>query len=207
MKPSEFIHGLRLWFGIMCALQRDRVSIVYDTIELLKKLEHEVAALQKRLHETKLRRSSSLVYRQPPHPPKSFDRNPGPSGTCFSNGEVIKRLGTYMKPIVSCTQPMSGTKSRPTQRSPMIASTQSVGNGDLLDHFVEFQIQLDDTLTIQEEKLLKCRCRKNYLSSMMGVVDEFQLDIISCSIMKLSGYFLCVMGLKVWTYPKSSPHL
>ncbi|CAM6119190.1 unnamed protein product [Calypogeia fissa] len=186
--------------------KRDRVAVVYDAIELLKGLERDVKDLQRRFHEAKLRRAGlapSAMHRQPLHPVtinvrrKPIDCNMRTTGHCFSNEVVIKHTGKYMQPIDILTLSREGTteESRPTQRP----SFQRLGASyipDKGDVFVEFHVHLEDNVRVHEEKLLKRRCRKDYLSTMMGLVDEFQLDIVSCNIAKLSSYFICFMGLK-----------
>ncbi|CAM6103846.1 unnamed protein product [Calypogeia fissa] len=204
--------------------KRDRVAIVYDAIQLLKILERDIKDLQKKFHETKLRRAGlppSAMHRQPLHPVtinctkstgflrKPIDCNMRTTGDCFSNEVVIKHTGIYMKPIDILTLSTEGTtrgtteESRPTQRP----SFQCLGASNIPDKgnvFVEFHVHLKDNVKVHEEKLLKCRCRKDYLSTMMGLVDEFQLDIVSCNVVKMSSYFICFTSLKVLTTTKST---
>ncbi|CAM6119414.1 unnamed protein product [Calypogeia fissa] len=197
--------------------KRDRVAVVYDAIQLLKSLERDIKDLQKKFHETKLRRAGlapSAIHRQPLHPVtinvrKPIDCNMRTTGHCFSKTVVIKHTGIYMKPIDILTLSTEGTtggtteESRPTQRP----SFQCLGASNIPDKgdvFVEFHVCLEDNVRVHEEKLLKCRCRKDYLSTMMGLVEEFQLDIVSCNVVKLSSYFICFMGLKIRTTTKST---
>ncbi|CAM6098328.1 unnamed protein product [Calypogeia fissa] len=193
--------------------KRDRVGVVYDAIQLLKSLERDIKELQKKFHETKLRRAGlapSAIPRQPLHPLTisvriPIDCNMRTTGHCFSNEVVIKHTGIYMKPIDILTLSTEGTteESRPTQRP----SFQCLGASNIPDKgdvFVEFHVHLDDNFRVHEEKLFKCRCRKDYLSKMMGLVDEFQPDIVSCNVVKLSSYFICFMGLKIRTTTKST---
>ncbi|CAM6092164.1 unnamed protein product [Calypogeia fissa] len=193
--------------------KRDRVSVVFDTIQLLKRLQREIKDLQKKFHEAKLRRASLAplaMHRQPLDPvaitiPKSIDCNMRTTGHSFVNEVVIKRLGKHMKTIDILTQPVEGTSGQ--SRPPQGSSLQCLEDSKIRDKgtvFVEFDVHLDDNVRVQEEKLLKCRCRKDYLSTMMGLVNQCQLDVVSCSIVKLSNYFICVIGLKIRTRKKTT---
>ncbi|CAM6103961.1 unnamed protein product [Calypogeia fissa] len=197
--------------------KRDRVAVVYDAIQLLKSLERDVKDLQKKFHETKLRRAGlapSAMHRQPLHPVtinvrKPIDCNMRTTGHCFSNEVVIKHTGIYMKPIDILTLSTEGTTGGTTEesRATKRPSFQCLGASTIPDKgdvFVEFHVHLEDNVRVHVEKLLKCRCRKDYLSTMMGLVDEFQLDIVSCNVVKLSSYFICFIGLKIRTTTKST---
>ncbi|CAM6086114.1 unnamed protein product [Calypogeia fissa] len=193
--------------------KRDRVSIVFDAIQLLKRLQREIKDLQRKFHEAKLRRASLAplaTHRQPLDPvaitiPKSIDCNMRTTGHSFLNEVVIKRLGKHMKTIDILTQPIEGTSGQ--SRPPQGSSLQCLEGSRIRDKgtvFVEFDVHLDDNVRVQEEKLLKCRCRKDYLSTMMGLVNQCQLDVVSCNIVKLSNYFICVIGLKIRTTKKTT---
>jgi hypothetical protein len=178
--------------------------VVEDTIELLKKLEREVKDLQRKFHEAELRKAShkNSKYRRRPDMPKAVDCNRN------RNGVVIKRIGTYMKPVAIWTKPgtqltkASGGTSTPARPS---SDTQPVthplaGPRALVKTqvVVEFHVHLDNTKTV-EETVLKCSCRVDYVKTMFNVVDEFQLDLTMCNIIKVSSYFICIMRLKVRT--------
>ncbi|CAM6119194.1 unnamed protein product [Calypogeia fissa] len=188
--------------------KRDRVSVVFDAIQLLKILQREIKELQKKSNEAKIRRASLApltTHRQPLDPgaitaPKSIDYNMRMTGHCFPKEVVIKRLGKHMKQIDILTQPTEGANGQ--SRPPQMSSLQCLGDSKILDKgtvFVEFHVHLDDNVRVQDEKLLKCRCRKDYLSTMMGLVNKYQLDVVSCNIVKLSGYVICVIALKIRT--------
>ncbi|CAM6103896.1 unnamed protein product [Calypogeia fissa] len=193
--------------------KRDRVSVVFDAIKLLKILQREIKELQKKSHEAKIRRASLAplaTHRQPLDPgaitaPKSIDCNMRTTGYCFPKEVVINRLGKHMKQIDILSQPTEGASGQ--SRPPQTSSLQCLGDSKILDKgtvFVEFHVHLDDNVRVQEEKLLKCRCRKDYLSTMMGLVNKYQLDVVSCNIVKLSGYFICVIALKIRTMEKTT---
>jgi hypothetical protein len=173
---------------------------VYDTIDLLRRLQRDVKDLQKRSHELEQHRKAQKQSRELKELslPKSINCTKGK----MPRGMVISRVGTHMKPILVCTQParLTSGKASPTalpSGTDIFRKTCAVDEKSVM---VEFHMHLGDTANVGEE-ILKCRCRMDYLSMMISVVNEFHLELTDCNIVKLSDYFICIMRLKVKFHP------
>lgn len=76
-----------------------------------------------------------------------------------------------------------------------------VGNPELASsstksHLVEYHIQVEGEGEAAA-RIEKCRCRPDFMSSAMKVLERLSLDVCRCTITKMFDYTICVIIVKV----------
>ncbi|OAE29942.1 hypothetical protein AXG93_773s1830 [Marchantia polymorpha subsp. ruderalis] len=154
--------------------KRDRASIVHDSVQYVKSLQQGVEELQKKL--VALKRSNG---------------SPATTITTTITTTQISSLPQLAKATSPSSSPARDSTSPAIDAG--VEDTETVP--PKLFHLVEFHVQLEGCS--EAAKLTRCKCRSDYLSSTMRVLEQLNVEVSRCSVTKMFDHFMCVIVAKM----------